>query len=86
LANKPEISFEDFMILRKKDPWWIKLDRKRYFYSKMLHRDAGFALYTKKYMHFFWEIAIATLLCPNYVLASFRNRLKLSSLTNQLKR
>ncbi|TGD82229.1 glycosyltransferase family 2 protein [Hymenobacter wooponensis] len=74
-SHKPEITYAEFMALRNQEPWWKKLDRKRYGYSIIYHREASFAMKTKKYFSFSWLVLTASILSPKFVLATIFNRI-----------
>ena len=74
-AEQAEPSFAEFMAERQRSPWWVKLSRRRYGYSIILHRQAGFCLHTKEYVRFGWLLATSLLLSPNFVLAAVRKKL-----------
>ncbi len=66
--GKPEITFEDFMAIRAKDSWWIKINRRRFNYAQIFFRNAGISMMSKQHLLFLKHIFIATLLSPKYVL------------------
>lgn len=71
--GKPEISFRDFMAIQHEYSWWVKFNRKRFNYSRILFRSAGFAVLSKNYLSFAWQIATSLVLSPNYVLKKMTN-------------
>ena len=83
-AGQAEPSFAEFMAERQRSPWWVKLSRRRYGYSIILHRQAGFCLHTKEYVRFGWLLATSLLLSPNFVLAAVRKKLALRFLPSAL--
>jgi glycosyltransferase involved in cell wall biosynthesis len=72
-AGKPEISFEEFLELRKVEPLWKKIQRKRAGYSNIFFRKAGIAMMTKDYLNFCKHITAAIALSPCYVLRKLTN-------------
>lgn len=76
-AQQPEISLDNFLKLKEKDPWYFKLNRKRFSYAQIFFRRAGMAMMSKEYMRFFWQIITATFLSPALV---FRKILNLNKL------
>ena len=71
--DKPEISFEDFMVIQRGLSFWKKYNRKRFNYSRILFRNAGFAILSKNYLSFAWQITTSLLLSPNYVFKKMTN-------------
>jgi glycosyltransferase involved in cell wall biosynthesis len=74
-AGHSEISFVEFMAERQHDSWWIKANRWADSYAMILHRQAGFCLYTKNYVRFAWTMTTVLLLSPRFTLATIRNRM-----------
>ena len=72
-AGEPEISFEDFMALQQDYSWWTKFNRKRFNYSRILFRSAGFAILSKNYLSFVWRLATSMVLSPDYVFKKMTN-------------
>lgn len=72
----PEITFTEFVAIRQNDPWFARINRKRYNYSRILIRNAGFSMLSKKYISFMGQIATASLLSPEYVFQRLKNLLK----------
>ncbi len=75
-AGKPEIDFTEFMTKREQAPLWLRLNRKRKSYSMIFFRNAGFAMMSKQYLGFAWQIATASILSPDYVIAKMFNLIK----------
>jgi glycosyltransferase involved in cell wall biosynthesis len=75
-GGKPEISFEEFLIVQNGYSWWKRIDRKRFNYSIIFFRSAGFAILSKKYFSFAWNITSSLVLSPNYVLKKLKNHLR----------
>ncbi|MEO7535569.1 MAG: glycosyltransferase family 2 protein [Ferruginibacter sp.] len=71
--GQPEISFKDFMKIQEGHSWWFKFNRKRFNYSRILFRSAGFAILSKNYLSFAWQIATSLILSPNYVFKKVNN-------------
>ncbi|TGE04308.1 glycosyltransferase family 2 protein [Hymenobacter fodinae] len=78
-SNQPEITYAEFKAARDQDPWWKKLDRKRYIYSILYHREASFAMKTRKYLSFSWLLLTASVLSPKFVVATIFNRVTKST-------
>jgi glycosyltransferase involved in cell wall biosynthesis len=70
--SKPEISFDEFMAIRDKDSWWVKLNRRSYNYSQIFFRNAGVALMSKQYVSFLWQVLISTLFSPAHIFSKIR--------------
>jgi glycosyltransferase involved in cell wall biosynthesis len=75
-AGLPEITFEEFMATRGKNPWWTKANRLRYNYAQFFFRNAGIALMSKNYLSFGWQLGVSTLLSPLHALLKAQNLLK----------
>ncbi len=75
-SGKPEISFKEFVTIREGYSWWKKFNRKRFNYSMIFFRSAGFAILSKRYLAFVWQVATSLVLSPNYVLKKLGNHLK----------
>ncbi|QIL75321.1 glycosyltransferase family 2 protein [Hymenobacter sp. HDW8] len=75
-AGQPERSFPDFLAARQSNPWWVKADRKRYNYAQIFFRNAGFALMSKEYLRFSWQIVVSSLLSPNHLFAKAKSVLR----------
>ncbi|MDO9372920.1 MAG: glycosyltransferase [Bacteroidota bacterium] len=71
--GKPEITFAEFTGLQKDYSWWVKFNRKRFNYSRIFFRSAGFAILSKNYMSFVWQIATSMVLSPDYVFKKMTN-------------
>ena len=71
--GQKDVSFKEFMILQEGRSWWFKFNRKRFNYSRILFRGAGFAILSKNYLSFAWQIATSLLLSPNYVFKKVNN-------------
>lgn len=71
--NKPEISFADFNNIQNTSSWWVKVNRKRINYSRIFFRNAGFAMLSKNYLSFSWQIATSLVLSPDYVIKKMTN-------------
>ncbi|MEO6546449.1 MAG: glycosyltransferase [Ferruginibacter sp.] len=74
--GKPEISFDQFLAIQQAYSWWTRINRKRFNYSIIFFRSAGFAMLSKRYLSFAWNITSSLILSPNYVLKKLRNHLK----------
>lgn len=74
-AGKPEINFNEYLLIKEKNGLLKKVKEKMHRHSLILHKRAGLALYAKNYLSFCWTIIAALLLDPNYILATLRNRL-----------
>lgn len=72
-ANKPEISFNEFLDLREKESWLFKLERMRFNYAQIFFRRAGMAMMSREYLNFSWQFLTASLLSPNLVLRKILN-------------
>lgn len=71
--NKPEITFNEFQEIQKKFSWWTKFNRRRFNYSRILFRNAGFAMLSRDYMSFAWQIATSLVLSPHYFFKKINN-------------
>ncbi|TGD82228.1 glycosyltransferase family 2 protein [Hymenobacter wooponensis] len=72
-AQEPEITFEEFMAIRQAEPWLTRFNRKRFNYSQIFFRNAGFSMMSKNYLNFLWQASTATALSPGYMLLKVRN-------------
>ena len=79
----PEVSYEEFKKIESKRPWISKIDRKRLFYAMIFQKEAGFAVHTSRYIEFTWKAFIASVLHPEFMLATIRKRI---TMTNRIKR
>lgn len=75
-SGKPEITFNEFEKMQTGKPWWKKLNRKRFAYSMIYFRNAGFSILSKKYGAFIWQITFSLVLSPAYVFKKVLNNLK----------
>jgi glycosyltransferase involved in cell wall biosynthesis len=75
-SGQAEISFDAFLGIRQKEAWWIKLDRKKRFYSTFFYRKAGFSLYLKRYASFIWYLLAAATFSRRFVLAALLKKLR----------
>jgi glycosyltransferase involved in cell wall biosynthesis len=66
-AGLPEGTYEDFAAVRARDPWWVKMNRKRYNYAQIYYRNAGIALMSKDYLKFGWQLGVSSILSPNHL-------------------
>ena len=71
--GKPEIGFQEFLKLQNNYSWWTKFNRKRFNYSRILFRSAGFAILSKNYLSFVWRLATSMVLSPDYVFKKMTN-------------
>lgn len=76
--NKPEISFEAFLELRKNEGWYVNFRRNTHNYSILFLQKANFMLAKGKFGKFAIRIAQAFFLDPYYVAANVRKRLILN--------
>lgn len=77
-AGEPERTFDEFMELRKSEIFWKKLTRKQFQYSQLFFRKAGISMMSKKYIHFFCQFLLASILSPRYVMVKLTRLAKLS--------
>ena len=75
-SGQTEISFEAFCAIQNKYSWLIKFNKMRFNYSMIFFRSAGFAILSKKYLAFTWQIATSLMLSPDYVLKKVWNHLR----------
>ncbi|MEO6228739.1 MAG: glycosyltransferase family 2 protein [Ferruginibacter sp.] len=71
--NQSEISFDEFQDIQKTYAWWTKFNRMRFNYSRIAFRKAGFAMLSRRYLSFAWQMATSLVLSPNYVLKKMTN-------------
>jgi hypothetical protein len=74
-SNLPEIEYAEFIQVREKESLFKKLYRKRFNYSIIYHREANFAMKSKRYLKFLRLIVVTSVLSPGFVLATIYNRL-----------
>jgi glycosyltransferase involved in cell wall biosynthesis len=74
--GKPEISFEEFMTIEEGYSWWKKFNRKRFNYSMIFFRSAGFSILSKKYVACVWQVIVSFILSPVYVFKKLMNQIK----------
>jgi glycosyltransferase involved in cell wall biosynthesis len=67
-VGQAESSFEEFMAERQRNPWWVKVNRRRYNYAQFFFRNAGIAVMSKQYFSFGWQIVLSSLLSPGHLL------------------
>ena len=75
-AGQVEISFTEFMTKRQQNPWWVRLNRRRYNYAQFFFRNAGIAVMSKQYFSFGWQLAVSSLLSPAHLLQKAGNILR----------
>ena len=66
-SGKPEISFEDFRQVQKEYSWWEKVNKKRFNYSMIYFRNAGFSRLSNNYLACAYQLAASLILSPDYV-------------------
>jgi glycosyltransferase involved in cell wall biosynthesis len=75
-SGRKEITFDRFLEMRDKEPAWMKLKRKKFWYCSMLCKRSRLALMDKNYARFIWNLMAASVLSPNIVF----NKLKGSTI------
>ncbi|GAB3163110.1 glycosyltransferase family 2 protein [Telluribacter humicola] len=71
--NKPVISYEEFKAKRDQEPFWIKLNRRRYNYAQIYFRNAGVSLMSKEYIPFSIQILLSLVLSPAHAFTKLVN-------------
>ena len=66
-SGKPEISFEDFRQVQKEYSWWEKVNKKRFNYSMIYFRNAGFSRLSNNYLACAYQLTASLILSPDYV-------------------
>ena len=74
--GQPEVNYQAFSAIQNKYSWLTKFNKMRFNYSMIFFRNAGFAILSKKYLAFTWQIATSLMLSPDYVLKKVWNHLK----------
>jgi glycosyltransferase involved in cell wall biosynthesis len=67
-SGQPEPTWDAFLAARNNAPWWLRLNRWRKTHAKRLYRQSGQNFSCQRRLRAFVEIALATLLEPNYTL------------------
>jgi len=75
-SGKPEISFEDFRKVQKTYSWWKKMNKKRFKYSMIYFRNAGFSRLSKDYLDCAYQLTASLILSPDYVAKKIVNYCK----------
>ena len=74
-AGQAETSFTEFTAERQRNPWWARVNRRRYNYAQFFFRNAGIAVMSKQYFSFGWQLLVSCLLSPQHVLLKAHNLL-----------
>ena len=75
-SGKPEISFEDFRQVQKEYSWWRKVNKKRFNYSMIYFRNAGFSRLSNNYLACAYQLTASLILSPDYVARKVFNYFK----------
>ncbi len=67
-AGLPETTFSSFMAVRNAQPWYTKLNRKRYNYAQLFFRNAGIDLMSGRRWRFGWQLMVSAVLSPLHLL------------------
>ena len=73
--NQVEPTLEEFMAMRKKEPWVVKVKTNAHNHSIVFLQKANFHFTLKKRVKFVYYFTLALFLDPNYVIANVRKRL-----------
>ncbi|OWP61947.1 hypothetical protein CDA63_16740 [Hymenobacter amundsenii] len=71
-AGRPEVTFDSFMAVRNAQPWYTKLNRKRYNYAQLFFRNAGIDLMSGRRWRFGWQLAVSAVLAPLHLLLKIK--------------
>ncbi len=74
-----EPTLTQFMAMRKKDGWWVNMQRKAHNHSILYLQKANFQLKLKNYLKFLIYFAKASILDSKYVVSNARKRFKVMS-------
>ena len=72
----PEIGFAAFKKIQDDYSWWTKINQRRFNYSMIYFRSAGFSMLSKNYRAFTLQIMASLVLSPPYVVKKVINHLK----------
>ena len=75
-GNEKEISFEEFMAIRRKDSLEVKFHRKRIYYHRYFFREAGYSYHMGNFLPFSFKIFMAVILAPVSSFSRLRNQFK----------
>jgi len=74
-AGQPEIDFKSFKAMQDNKSWWFRFNRRRFNYSMIYFRSAGFSILSKNYPAFIMQIIASLVLSPPYVVKKVLNHL-----------
>ena len=75
-SGKPEISFEDFREVQRAYPGWTKMNKRRFNYSMIYFRNAGFSRLSNNYLACAFQLTASLILSPDYVVKKIINYFK----------
>jgi len=75
-SGESEISFEDFRKVQKRYSCWKKMNKKRFNYSMIYFRNAGFSRLSNNYLSCTFQLAVSLFLSPDYVAKKIINYFK----------
>lgn len=75
-AGQTEIDFKAFTAMQESNSWWTRFNRRRFNYSMIYFRSAGFSILSKNYPAFTMQIIASLVLSPQYVVKKVINHLK----------
>jgi GT2 family glycosyltransferase len=75
--GEAELTWEEFVAMRKTLPWYVRLNQERKDSAKIFHKRAGFQYAQRKYLFLVPTVIAATLLQPFYTIPQIAKKLLL---------
>ena len=73
--GESELTWDEFLVMRKTLPWYIRLNQERKDLAKIFHKAAVFEFAQRKYFLVVPNVLAATLLQPSFTIPQIANKL-----------